>query len=151
MRTVYKSARGQRAVQQWCVEALGRADFPVTSTTVGTSVGRVHLASAGTGRPQVVLVAGTGFNAAVSLPWLKALSVQWATTVVDLPGQPGLSDPRRPRRARLSWYGRALDEVLAAVDADGVVLVGNSLGAAVALAAGSSRIAARALISPAGL
>ncbi|GAA3831812.1 hypothetical protein GCM10022226_61210 [Sphaerisporangium flaviroseum] len=110
----------------------------------------MELTSAGTGRQKVVLVPGTGFNAAVALPWLRALSARWATTVVDLPGQPGLSDPRRPRRDRLSWYGRVLDEVLAALDADGVVLVGNSLGAAVALAAGSPRIAARALVSPAG-
>ena len=36
------------------------------------------------------------------------------------------------------------------MDADGVVLVGNSLGAAVALAADSPRITARALVSPAG-
>ncbi len=96
------------------------------------------------------MVPGTAFNAAAALPWLRALSVHWATTVVDLPGQPGLSDPRRPRRARLAWYGRALDEILAAMDADGVVVVGNSLGAAVALAADSPRIAARALVSPAG-
>ncbi|TDV44240.1 alpha/beta hydrolase family protein [Actinophytocola oryzae] len=34
--------------------------------------------------------------------------------------------------------------------ADGIVLVGNSLGAAVALAADSPRIRARALVSPAG-
>ena len=93
---------------------------------------------------------GTGFNAAVALPWLQALSVHWATTVVDLPGQPGLSDPHRPRRDRLTWYGRALDEILAAMDVDGVVLVGNSLGAAAALAANSPRITARALVSPAG-
>ncbi|MGB7508632.1 MAG: alpha/beta hydrolase [Mycobacterium sp.] len=115
-----------------------------------SSVGRVELTSAGAGRPRVVMVPGTGFNAAVALPWLQALSVRWATTVVDLPGQPGLSDPRRPRRGRLAWYGRVLDEVLAAIDADGVVLLGNSLGAAVALAANSPRIAARALVSPAG-
>jgi pimeloyl-ACP methyl ester carboxylesterase len=96
------------------------------------------------------MVPGTGFNAAAALPWLKALSVYWRTTVVDLPGQPGLSDPHRPRWARLAWYGRVLDEVLEVMDADGVVLVGNSLGAAVALAAASPRIRARALISPAG-
>jgi pimeloyl-ACP methyl ester carboxylesterase len=129
---------------------LARADFPLTTTTVDTSVGRVALTSAGTGKPRVVLVPGTGFNAAMALPWLRALSDRWATTVVDLPGQPGLSDPRRPRRNRPAWYGRALDEILTAMDADDVVLVGNSLGAAAALAAGSSRIAARALISPAG-
>jgi pimeloyl-ACP methyl ester carboxylesterase len=95
-------------------------------------------------------VPGTGFNAAVALPWLRALSARWATTVVDLPGQPGLSDPHRPRQAPPAWYGRILDEVLAAAELDRVVLVGNSLGAAVALAADSPRIAARALISPAG-
>jgi pimeloyl-ACP methyl ester carboxylesterase len=137
-------------VRQWCSRALARADFPITSTAVDISAGRVELTSAGTGPPRVVVVPGTGFNAAVALPWLRALSARWATTVVDLPGQPGLSDPRRPRRARLAWYGRVLDEILAAMDADRVVLVGNSLGAAVALAAGSPRITARALVSPAG-
>jgi pimeloyl-ACP methyl ester carboxylesterase len=81
------------------------------------------------------MVPGTGFNAAVALPWLQALSTHWATTVVDLPGQPGLSDPRRLRRGRLDWYGQTLDEILAAMEADGVVLVGNSLGAAIVLAA----------------
>lgn len=151
MPTVYKNSSGQRAVRQWCSEALARADFPLTSATVDTSVGRVELTSAGAGQPRVVVVPGTGFNAAVALPWLRALSVRWATTVVDLPGQPGLSDPRRPRRDRLAWYGRVLDEVLAAIDADGVVLLGNSLGAAVALAANSPRITARALVSPAGV
>ncbi|MBB4702157.1 alpha/beta fold hydrolase [Sphaerisporangium siamense] len=115
-----------------------------------TSAGGVALVSAGRGEPRVVVVPGTGFNAAVGLPWLRTLSERWATTVVDLPGQPGLSAPYRPRWGRSAWYGRVLDEILAAADLDGVVLVGNSLGAAVALAAGSPRIAARALVSPAG-
>lgn len=97
-----------------------------------------------------MVLPGTGFNAAVALPWLRAMSARWPTTVVDLPGQPGLSDPRRPHRDRLAWYGRVLDDVIEGLGSDEVVLVGNSLGAAVALAAGSPRIAARALISPAG-
>ncbi|WP_319430112.1 alpha/beta hydrolase [Mycobacterium sp. RTGN5] len=148
--TAYKSPSGQHAVRLWCSEAIARADFPLTSMTVDTSAGQVHLTAAGAGRPRVVMVPGTGFNAAVNLPWLRALSARWPTTVVDLPGQPGLSDPRRPRRASAGWYGRLLDEVLAAAELDRIVLVGNSLGAAVALAAQSPRIAARALVSPAG-
>ncbi len=96
------------------------------------------------------MLPGTGFNAAVTLPWLRALSAHWATAVVDLPGQPGLSDSRRPRGGRLAWYGRVLDEVLGTMDADGVVSVGNSLGGAVSLAADSTRVAARVLVSPAG-
>ena len=151
MPTVYKSSRGRVAVRRWCSDALARADFPLTTATVDTSAGRVALVSAGRRGPRVVVVPGTGFNAAAALPWLRALSARWATTVVDLPGQPGLSDPHRPWRGRLAWYGRVLDEVLMVADLDRVVLVGNSLGAAVALAAGSPRIAARALVSPAGL
>jgi pimeloyl-ACP methyl ester carboxylesterase len=148
--TAYKGPSGHHAVRRWCSEAIACADFPLTTMTVDTSAGQVHLTSAGTGRPHVVMVPGTGFNAAVNLPWLRALSARWATTVVDLPGQPGLSDPRRPRGGSAGWYGRVLDEVLAAAELDRIVLVGNSLGAAVALAAGSPRIAARALVSPAG-
>ncbi|HET6706949.1 alpha/beta hydrolase [Amycolatopsis sp.] len=129
---------------------MAQADFPLVTATVDTGAGRVHLTSAGTGPTRVVVVPGTGFNAAVALPLLRALSARWRTTEVDLPGQPGLSDPHRPRRAKPAWYGRALDETLAAMGADGVVVLGNSLGAAVALAARSSRIAARALLSPAG-
>jgi pimeloyl-ACP methyl ester carboxylesterase len=150
MPTVYKSPRGQIAVRQWCSQTLARAGIPLTNATLATSVGHIELTSAGTGQPRVLMVPGTGFNAAAALPWLKALSKHWPTTAVDLPGQPGLSDPRRPRRDRLAWYGRVLDEILAAMDADRIVLVGNSLGAAVALAADSPRITARVLVSPAG-
>ncbi len=150
MSSVYKSPAGHRAVRQWCWGAIAGATFPVTTATLATSVGRVGVASAGKGRTRIILVPGTGFNAAATLPWLQALSAHWATTVVDLPGQPGLSDPNRPRRNRLAWYGRALNEILAAMDADRVVLVGNSLGAAVILSADSPRITARALVSPAG-
>jgi surfactin synthase thioesterase subunit len=55
---------------------------------VNTSAGQVQLTPAGTGRPRVVMVPRVGFNAVVALPWLRALSARWATTVVDLPGQP---------------------------------------------------------------
>jgi len=148
--TVYKSSRGRLAVRRWCSDALARAGFPLTNATVDTSAGRVALVSAGGPGPRVVVVPGTASNAAATLPWLRALAACWSTTVVDLPGQPGLSDPHRPRRGRLAWYGRVLNEVLTVADLDRIVLVGNSLGAAVALAADSPRIAARALISPAG-
>jgi pimeloyl-ACP methyl ester carboxylesterase len=149
--SVYKSAGGRLAVRRWCSDALARAEFPLTRASVSTSAGSVALVSAGAGTPQVVVVPGTGFNAAAALPWLRALSARWATTVVDLPGQPGLSDPHRPRRGRPAWYGRVLEEVLTVADLEQVVLVGNSLGAAVVLAADSPRIAARVLVSPAGI
>ena len=95
MPTVYKSSRGRLAVRRWCSDALARAGFPLTNAAVDISAGRVALVSAGRGGPQVVVVPGTGFNAAAALPWLRALSARWVTTVVDLPGQPGRMQ-RRP-------------------------------------------------------
>jgi hypothetical protein len=62
--------------RHWCSEALARADFPLTTATADTSAGQVQLTSAGTGSTRVVLVPGTGFNAAVTLPWLRALSAR---------------------------------------------------------------------------
>jgi pimeloyl-ACP methyl ester carboxylesterase len=146
--SLYKTAADEAAVRQWCANALARATFPLTTSVVDTSAGPVSLVSAGSGPARVVLVPGTGFNAAVCLPWLHALSGHWSTTVVDLPGQPGLSAARRPGPG---GYGPVLDEVLTVAGLDQVVVAGNSLGAAVALAAGSPRIAARVLISPAGI
>lgn len=148
MSSLYKSPGDEARVRQWCANALAQAGFPLTRSVVATGAGPVSLVSAGSGPARVVLVPGTGFNAAVCLSWLRALSARWPTAVVDLPGQPGLSAPNRPGRA---GYGPVLDEVLTAAGLDQVVVVGNSLGAAVALAAESPRIAARALISPAGI
>lgn len=145
MTSVYKSVRGEATIRKWCSDALTAGGL------TATAAGPASLIMAGAGSPHVVLIPGTGFNGAAVLPWLRALSARWTTTVIDLPGQPGLGDPHRPRGDRSLWYGRVLDDVLAAAGLDGVVVVGNSLGAAVALASASPRIAARVLISPAGI
>jgi hypothetical protein len=102
MPSAHEDPGSKRAVRAWCTETLARTGLALTTATVETSVGRVYLTSAGTGSPRVTVVPGTCSNAAVALPWLRALSARWATTVVDLPGQPGLSDPSRPRRDGLA-------------------------------------------------
>jgi pimeloyl-ACP methyl ester carboxylesterase len=69
---------------------------------------------------------------------------------VDLPGQPGLSDPVRPKDA-IGAYGAMLDELVVALDISGCLLVGHSMGAAAVLAATpTTRVAAIALVDPAG-
>jgi hypothetical protein len=90
--TVYKSSRRRIAVRQWCSDALARAGLPLTSATVDTSVGRVALVSAGRLEPRVVVVPGTGSNAAVALPWLRALSA----ALGDHGGSSGMPAGRRP-------------------------------------------------------
>lgn len=90
-------------------------------------------------------------NAAVSLDTLESLSAVGQVVALDVPGQPGLSADLRPGRDRTAWYGRWLSEAVDQVAPQGAVVVGHSLGGAIALACRSERITARVLVSPAGL
>lgn len=118
---------------------------------LSTSAGGTHVVKTGEGAVKVVLVPGTNFNAATSLPLAAELARRWPTMVVDVPGQPGLSSGDRPRRERTAWYATALRETLAAAAVEDVIVVGVSLGAAIALACDSTRIAGRGLYSPGGI
>ncbi|WP_346139525.1 alpha/beta fold hydrolase, partial [Saccharopolyspora erythraea] len=72
--------------------------------------------------------------------------------VADLPGQPGLSSAERiPRGARLQWYGRWLTELIDKISDEQVVVMGHSLGAAIAPASDSPRVGRQVLVSPGGL
>ncbi|WP_158299860.1 alpha/beta fold hydrolase [Glycomyces paridis] len=146
MRSLYKSRADREVVARWCRE---RVTGHETRTAELGDV-RVHLTVIGEGPVETVLVPGTNFNAATSLRFAAALAECRTVAVVDLPGQPGLSSGRRPRAPHRGWYAAALSGALDALDARGVTAVGHSLGAAVVAACESDRIAARALISPAG-
>ncbi|MCT6781914.1 alpha/beta hydrolase [Streptomyces sp. CS7] len=103
------------------------------------------------GGPAVVLLPGTNMNAALCLAVAEGLAREHRVVLLDLPGQPGLSSGRRPRAGRTAWYGRWLSEVLALVLREPAVVVGHSLGGAVALACDSPLIAGRVLLSSAGV
>ncbi|MFC8372085.1 alpha/beta fold hydrolase [Streptomyces sp. CB02400] len=125
--------------------------------TLSTRVGPTHVVAAGEDADQrrrtpcVVVVPGTNFNAATSLPLITALAARWPTYAVDVPGQPGLSAPERPGPNRPTLYGRWLEDVLDAVGTGPTVVVGHSLGGAIALACEAPRLSGRLLVSPAGL
>ena len=98
-----------------------------------------------------MVVPGTNFNAATSLPLATVLAARWPTYVVDVPGQPGLSTGDRPGRHRLARYGQWLHEVLDEISPGPTILVGHSLGGAIALACDVPQLIGRVLVSPPGL
>ncbi len=153
MRSVYRSGEAQRRVQAWCLQRLGQWSVPHERWQPNVGAGVTHVVAAGASGSgvTVVFVPGTNFSAATCLPLVTALAARGTTLALDLPGQPGLSDGRRPRTGRIGWYAQWLSEVLDAVAPGRVIVVGHSLGGAIALACDSPRIAGRVLISPGGL
>lgn len=149
--SVYRSSSGQQVIHQWCTEQLDHWSISHLQRLLPTSAGQTHLVTTGTGTPALVLVPGTNANAATSLPLATALAAQWPTLIVDLPGQPGLSAGDRPRRHRLAWYGKWLREVLEDTVTGQAIVLGHSLGGAIALACDSPRITGRVLVSTAGV
>lgn len=151
MESTYRSAADQRTIQDWCLQRLAGWRLDHERRILSTTAGDTHVTMTGGGPPTVVLVPGTSANAVLYQPLVEVLSARWPTMIVDIPGQPGLSAAQRPRRNRLSWYGAWLGEVLDQTGTAKVIIVGHSLGGAVALACGHPRIGARVLVGTAGL
>ncbi|MGY1616670.1 alpha/beta fold hydrolase [Geodermatophilus sp. SYSU D00691] len=153
MAGVYRSDEGRERLQAWCADRLAAWPVPHGRTTLETTTGPTHLLVTGEGPRTFVLLPGTHFNAATSLRVVAELRAHGRVVVPDLPGQPGLSTAERPGPERMAAYGRWVDEVVARVREDGagqLVLVGHSLGAAVALCATPGVVDRLVLVDPAG-
>jgi pimeloyl-ACP methyl ester carboxylesterase len=151
MADVYRSAAGRSAVQQWCEAQLDGWPTPTQRAVVGTRLGPTHLLTAGSGEVTVVYLPGTNANASTSASVVTALARRHSVVVADVPGQPGLSAANRPGGRRLAAYGAWAGEVIASLRRDRVVLVGHSLGAAIALSTDPSGVAGLVLLDPAGI
>ncbi|MBC2645027.1 alpha/beta hydrolase [Rhodococcus wratislaviensis] len=142
------------AARRRCRTLLQAWDVPHSLDHFETTLGSTMVVSTGkaTGRPPVVVLAGAGLSAATVLAAVGAVARTHRVFVPDLPGEPGLSTARRPRRRRLHAYGRWLDEMLPQLTDEPVILAGHSLGAGIALACTpSERITGLVLLNPAGI
>jgi pimeloyl-ACP methyl ester carboxylesterase len=151
LHSIYRSADGRQAVRVWCRRRLDQWNLPHHRNAITTLAGDTHIVSTTARPPTVVFVPGTNASAANYELLAAALAAHWPTLLLDLPGQPGLSAGDRPRRDRTAWYGRWLADVLRQTVTEPVIVVGHSLGGAVALACDSPYIGGRLLVATAGL
>jgi pimeloyl-ACP methyl ester carboxylesterase len=124
-------------------------EFDVETVTTTTHIHRYGPAD---GEP-VVLLHGAGFNGSMWYPNVAALGRDHPVLAIDTPGDPNASVARAPLAepaASAAW----LDEVLDALRADRIHLVGHSYGGWIVLnqaLRAPGRLASITLVDPAGL
>jgi len=154
MNAIYKSDEGQRLVESRYRELLTR--WPVTSDQrlIPTSFGDTFVVACGPpSMPPVILLQGSGANAAMWLRDVATLSASRRVYCVDVIGEPGLSAPSRPR-LDASTYASWLREVLDGLGLAQASVMGVSLGGWLALALATDepqRVDRLVLVGPSGI
>lgn len=128
-RPIYKSTTGREEIMALYQRVLARWPRPYTPINIPTRYGDTFvIASGDASAPPLVLLHGSGSNSATWLGDAGEYGKHFRVYAIDIPGEPGNSEPRR-----FSWDGPAfnewLDDVLNGLSLGKVILGGMSLGA----------------------
>ena len=133
MNSVYRSETGRDLVQARYRELLARWPAGSRQLRLPTREGETFVVSCGPAdAPPVVMLQGSGANAAMWLPDIEVYAHRLRVYAVDVIGEPGASAPSRPPLGS-SAYAEWLDDVLHGLNLERAALVGVSLGGALAL------------------
>lgn len=152
--SIYKSTAGQEEIMALYNRVLSQWPVPCEHIYISTRHGRTFvIASGDSSAPPLVLLHGSGSNSATWAGDVINYSRYFRVYGVDIPGEPGKSDPNR-----FSWDGLAfvewLDDVLNGLNLENVILGGLSLGGWTALkytVYKPERVTRAVLICPAGV
>src|SRR5580704_15290165 len=133
MKSVYKSAEGERALRERYLEILKYWPVPNQQLRVPTREGETFIIACGTeDAPPLLLFHGSVANSAMWMGDVASWAKHFRIYAVDMIGDAGLSAPSRPplsSEAHALW----LDDVLQALSLARASLVGVSLGGWLAL------------------
>ena len=154
MSSVYRSETGRDLVQARYRELLECWPAGTRQLRVPTREGETFVVNCGpAAAPRVVMLQGSGANAAMWLPDIAAYAQRLRLYAVDVIGEPGASAPSRPPLGSAA-YAEWLDDVLDGLNLDRAALVGVSLGGALALdyaVRRPQRVAQLVLLAPSGI
>jgi pimeloyl-ACP methyl ester carboxylesterase len=152
--SIYRSTAGAAEVERRYRNLLDRWPVPSEQLRLSTREGETFVVACGPeDAPPLVLLQGSGANAAMWLPDVAGLAKEFRVYAVDLPGEPGLSAPSRSPLAS-DAYALWLEEVLDGLGVAQASLVGVSLGGWLALHFATrrpDRVRRLVLLSPSGL
>jgi pimeloyl-ACP methyl ester carboxylesterase len=133
MKSVFKSAEGERAVRERYLEILKYWPVPNRQLRVPTREGETFVIACGEeSAPPLVLLHGSAITSAMWIGDVAAWAPHFRIFAVDMIGEAGLSAPSRPplaSEAHAFW----LDDVMRELSLPRASLVGVSLGGWLAL------------------
>lgn len=151
---MYRSESGFNAVMSWYEDTEAKIPVPVESVFVETRFGRTHMLVAGpVGEEPVLLIPGVAGCAPLWRRQIGDLSQHFRVYALDIPGQPGRSDPNPPSFLNDDYACWVLD-VLNALGIRRCHVAGVSVGAWVALRfaiLAPDRVLSVAMLGPTGL
>ena len=151
---MYKSESGFNAIMSWYEETQASITVRVESIFVDTRFGRTHMLVAGpVDAEPVLLIPGVAGCAPLWRRQIGDLSQHFRVYAVDIPGQPGRSDPNPPSFLNDDYACWVLD-VLDAIKAERCHIAGVSVGAWVAMRTAihaPERVLSVAMLGPTGL
>ncbi|MBN1466949.1 alpha/beta hydrolase [candidate division KSB1 bacterium] len=113
---VYKSRQGQKVVESFYRQILtAHSSSAFTQLFIQTEIARTHVLRFGeTGKPPLVMLHGSAANSAVWLGNIADFIDHFCIYCVDIPGEPGLSEPIRcslKTDAPYRWLASLLDHL----------------------------------------
>ncbi|GIJ48260.1 Ndr family protein [Virgisporangium aliadipatigenens] len=152
--SVYRTSAGREAVEAAYDEFLRHWPVPMERLRVPTRLGETFVVASGpVDGPPLVLLHGSGTNAAMWAGDVATWAERFRVYAVDLPGEPGHSAAVRPPLGSDEHAGW-LDDVLDGLGAGSVALVGASLGGWLATdyaARRPARVTRLVLLCPGGI
>jgi pimeloyl-ACP methyl ester carboxylesterase len=128
---VFKSAAGRDKILAYYHQVLSM--LPFCGRYIDTTFGKTFILEAGCARQTpVILLHGSCSNSAFWSDEMTALAVDYHVLAVDILGEPGNSEAKRYDLAS-GAYARWLRELTETLSLDWPVVIGNSLGAWMAL------------------
>ena len=129
VKSIYKSTVGQEEILALYDQVLAQWPLSYTHMNIPTRYGNTFIVVSGVVSPiPLVLLHGSASNSATWMGDIVKYGQFFQVYAVDIPGEPGKSDPYR-----FSWDGPAfnewLDDVLSGLGLEKVILGGMSLGA----------------------
>jgi pimeloyl-ACP methyl ester carboxylesterase len=151
---MYRSRAGFDAIMSWYDDTLATIAVPVESQYVQTRFGRTHLLVAGpVGATPLLLIPGVAGCAPLWRRQFPELSRHFRVYALDIPGQPGRSDPNPPSFLN-DDFADWLRDVLDGLGAARAHVAGVSVGAWIAMRfaiAAPERVLGVVMLGPTGL